>query len=466
MDQKRDTLFISHATPEDSPFTEWLYAQLTLAGYKCWCDIEGLRGGERDFSEEIQKIIRDDAVKFLLVFSDSTFTKDFVKDEFDYAKSIAKDNNLQDFIYPLRISNAPFNARIGLNRYNHFHFYPSWSQGLAKLLKRLHWDGIVAKPTQQSQILTSWVKNTYALDSGIVQETRRYYSNWWAIDQLPATIYVNQYYNERQADAVLKEDTVYPKIRHGNAVVAFEKNIPTICKKEGNVEVTPTQVYSIAVAEILKGYTRTDFPTYADANSFLKRLLKSSLKNALFGTGLSRHKMSGQQDCFFYKGDKERARKVKANYPGRKTRRTLYGRFGKNYWHWGISFKVLLEPQVCFSLKSHLIFTTNGFKKWDSDEEMFKARRKKGRQLYNREWRDFLMAMLHSLRDEDGNILLVFDHDTIVNMLPYTISFEAEFDYTEPTKESRISLLSDDFIEEEEEEFYETENETVADADA
>ena len=90
MTTNRDTIFISHATPAYSPFTEWLYTQLTLAGYKCWCDLEGLYGGERDFSEEIEMVIRDEACEFLLVFSNYTFTKDFVKDEYEYAKSVAK----------------------------------------------------------------------------------------------------------------------------------------------------------------------------------------------------------------------------------------------------------------------------------------------------------------------------------------------------------------------------------------
>lgn len=86
----KDILFLSHANPEDNHFTEWIYAQLTLAGYKCWCDLESLHGGERDFSEVIQKIISEDACKFLLIFSLHTFTKDFVIDEFDFAKSFAK----------------------------------------------------------------------------------------------------------------------------------------------------------------------------------------------------------------------------------------------------------------------------------------------------------------------------------------------------------------------------------------
>jgi hypothetical protein len=453
----RDTIFISHATPEDSPFTEWLYAQLILAGYKCWCDLDGLYGGERDFSEEIEKVIRDKACKFLLVFSNYTFTKDFVKDEYEYAKSVAKQFGLTDFIFPLRIAEVSFNTRIGLNRYNHFHFFPSWPKGLSKLLKRLYRDQIPCLPDKKSQIISSWVKNKFAIESGIYLKERNYYSNWWQIPSLPDKIYVFQYLNESQAQAVIEEDTVYPKIRHGNCVVAFQRNMISICSKHQDMEVLPTHTYLINLNDILNGVIKDEFPTTVDASNFLKRLLKKSLKDMAFRSGLSRHKLSGKQDCFFYKTDQTKARRVKAEYPGRKTTRTLYGRFGTNTWHFGMSFKVLLEPFISFSLKSHLIFSYNGLKKWEDDDVMFKARRRKGRTMFNREWRDFLMVMLSSLKDEEGKIWLVFTDEYLVELLPYTISFEADFDYDEPTKLSRISLLSDDFEDEEVEEFIETE---------
>jgi len=455
--QKKDTIFLSHANPEDNPFTEWLYAQLTLAGYHCWCDFESLLGGERDFSGEIQRILTDDTCKYLLVFSPHTFTKDFVIDEYDFAKSLAKKNKIKDFIYPIRIADVAFETRIGLNRYNHFNFYPSWSEGLTKLLKRLHYDKIPVSTDKCTQILSSWATNKFALNSGIEPVQRKYFSNWWQVCSLPESIYVFQYPNETQAKAIHEEESVYPKIRHGNCVIAFQRNILTICAKQDNLELYPSSVYEIKVSDILTGYVKDDFPTFSDAQSFLKRLLKKSLKDFLFSIGMSRYKMSGKQDCFFYKSNNLRASKVKVSYPGLKTTRTLFGKHLSSVWHYGISFKILLEPFVCFSLKSHLVFSDNGFKPWTDEKVMFTARRKKGRMMFNREWRDFLMAMLSSFKDEDGKIFLVLTDEQLLEMQPFTLSFEADFDYIEPTKESRLRLLSEDFSKEEDEEFIETE---------
>lgn len=42
----RESIFISHATPEDNDFTRWLGSKLELAGYKVWHDLVRLKGGD------------------------------------------------------------------------------------------------------------------------------------------------------------------------------------------------------------------------------------------------------------------------------------------------------------------------------------------------------------------------------------------------------------------------------------
>lgn len=438
-------------------FTEWLYTQLSLAGYKCWCDLEGLYGGERDFSEIIQKEIEINSCKFLLIFSNTTFTKDFVKDEYEFARSTSKKFKLKDFINPIKIDNVSFDVRIGLNRYNHFIFEKSWTDGLHKLLKRFEIDRVLRSKERKTEIITNWAHNKYTLNTGVFNQKRTYYSNWWQINSYPEFIFVFQYYNEKQAQAIIEEDTKYPKIRHGNCVVSFEENILSICTKHEDATVLPVQTFQISVAEILNGYTKKDFPTFADAQNFLKILLKKSLKETLFQNGLSRHKMAGNQDCFYYKLDRTKAVKVKAVYPGGKTTRTLFGKYFEDSWHFGISFKILLEPFLCFSLKSHLIFTSNGFKKWEDENKMISARRKKGRLMFNKEWRDLLMAMIHSLKDNNGRIFLFLTDAFSIEMQTFTISFEADVDYQEPRRNNRLDLFVEDFEDDEEQEFIETE---------
>ena len=58
----RDTIFISHATPEDNEFTIWLASRLELLGFKVWVDKNKLIGGET-FWNDIESAITDKAAK-------------------------------------------------------------------------------------------------------------------------------------------------------------------------------------------------------------------------------------------------------------------------------------------------------------------------------------------------------------------------------------------------------------------
>jgi TIR domain len=62
----RDTLLLSHANPEDDDFTSWLALQLANEGYRVWCDLTKLLGGEVLW-DEIEEVIKTRAVQVLYV---------------------------------------------------------------------------------------------------------------------------------------------------------------------------------------------------------------------------------------------------------------------------------------------------------------------------------------------------------------------------------------------------------------
>ena len=51
----RETVFVTHAAPEDNEFALWLSAKLAIAGYRVWVD-RRLRGGD-DFWDEIDRVL-------------------------------------------------------------------------------------------------------------------------------------------------------------------------------------------------------------------------------------------------------------------------------------------------------------------------------------------------------------------------------------------------------------------------
>jgi hypothetical protein len=73
--QARDTLLLSHANPEDNEFTLWLALQLANEGYRVWCDLTKLLGGEV-FWDDFEEAIKTRAVKVLYVLSRTSNAKD------------------------------------------------------------------------------------------------------------------------------------------------------------------------------------------------------------------------------------------------------------------------------------------------------------------------------------------------------------------------------------------------------
>ena len=137
---ERDTIFISHSTPQDNEFSIWIASRLELLGYKVWVDKNGLLGGER-FWPTIQKAI-DRSIKILFVYSKNILNSDGVlkpgiENELEYGKSIAIQNGLSDFIIPLHIDDSQYHLAIGMPNINHIPFTDNWAVGLKQLLRKL-----------------------------------------------------------------------------------------------------------------------------------------------------------------------------------------------------------------------------------------------------------------------------------------------------------------------------------------
>ena len=64
----RETIFVTHAAPEDNEFALWIAAKLAIAGYRVWVDRRRLRGGD-DFWDEIDHVLHHQSIKQIVVFS-------------------------------------------------------------------------------------------------------------------------------------------------------------------------------------------------------------------------------------------------------------------------------------------------------------------------------------------------------------------------------------------------------------
>src|SRR5260370_21117250 len=104
--QTRDTVFVTHAAPEDNDFALWLSSKLAIAGYRVWVDKQRLRGGD-DFWSEIDRMLRIEAVKQIVVFTKNA-TKPEVKKELAIGAIVAALLNDPKFMITIRSNDVRF----------------------------------------------------------------------------------------------------------------------------------------------------------------------------------------------------------------------------------------------------------------------------------------------------------------------------------------------------------------------
>jgi hypothetical protein len=120
----RDTVFVTHAAPEDNEFALWLSSKLALAGYRVWVDRRRLRGGD-DFWDEIDRVLRNNAVKQIVVFT-QYITKPGVKKELAIDEIMRNRLGDEKFMIPVRADDISFgDAPPELIRRNILNAYPN-----------------------------------------------------------------------------------------------------------------------------------------------------------------------------------------------------------------------------------------------------------------------------------------------------------------------------------------------------
>lgn len=459
MDNIRDTIFISHATPEDNDFIIWLASRLQLLGYKVWIDKDALIAGEK-FWEEIDQVIRNNTIKFLLVYSGNICVsnspgklKDGIYKEYSLAESIGKQNNIEDFILLLNIDNAPFNLFIGADRFNHVGFWDNWATGLSQLNKKLIKDKCPCSLESSKTDFTNWFQGEYITPNPIVKKKELYYSNIWPIPRLPDCFFIHEFHNEKQAEHIFENFKEFPIGKIANNLSTFEGDLLYLKLETLGIDITPVKVHRVNINEMLLGFDREIFPTCRDAQNHFKSFMKRVFHQMMKNRGMSWYEMANKRQAYYFTRGNLPEKKVRFEYPYRKADKSklknLIGvHLGTNCWHYAISAKVILSPIVGFSLKSHLTFSESGYGVWkNTDGEVLKNkihshRRKKGKTMFNEEWRDMLLAFLYALKDEDGSVKIKVSATDELNFKAIPEVYWSDFGYFDPKDKTRHGLLS------------------------
>lgn len=450
----RDTIFISHATPEDNEFTIWLASRLELLGYKVWIDKTELLGGEI-FWADIEDAIKNKAIKFLLVYSgnildknDSSKVKGGIQKEIDLAREVIKQNpDLKDFLTLLHIDQAPYNLFTGSQDLNQIPFNSNWAEGLEVLLKKFQKDSVPKSNTELQTSFSEWYLEHYLIKNPIIEKKELYYTNWWSVEHIPEQFYIFRFTNAEQAKAIHAANKDVLAVINANCITSFEKNINfEILHDNEAIKLEPSEIHEIKISELLLGNEREAFPTKRDSENYFKKLFKRAIHILFRNNKLNWYELANKNLAYYHTVESLPTSKVNFSYPYRPATakpklKNLYGKHFDNKWHFAVSVKPILTPYLGFNVKSHIVFTTDGFKTLEDKDLIHSLRRKKGKRMFNEEWRDLLLAFINSFKNRENQIPIKVSGNDKIIMKNNVELFWSDYGYYDPKDLERQSIF-------------------------
>ena len=427
----RDAVFLSHANPEDNDFTLWLALQLAQHGYRVWSDLTDLLGGE-DFWRDAEKAIRERAAKVVFVLSRTSNTKVGPLRELQVATNVARAEELQDFVIPALIDDLPHHEiNIQLAR---IAAIPCrcWEPGLKALLGKLEKDHVPRDPVFSPTSVASWWRSNHSSKQGLLNNPEEYLSNWFPIQGIPSEMYLHVLKQSGMGLFAVPDDLPYPAFAHGRLLVSFAPARdfagflgPALSIEESHSVPTEGPIDNVPVLSSLNIQKRRDFAV---------QLLRLAWDNMLDRRRLPSYQLADKMIChYFVKGTVQRDSISFAGVVGKPSRRQVVGRTKSHYWHFGVTAKPILHPSPIYVVKSHVLFSNDGIRIWESKHRLHTSRRSLCRNWWNSEWRDRLLATMAWLSDATGiDIPLGQELRLLVPSDPF--KFESPVSYCDPTK--------------------------------
>lgn len=435
MDKLKDIIFISHATPDDNEFTKWLALQLIGLGYKVWCDVFKLKGGE-DFWTEIESTIRDNSVKFLYVLSKNSNNREGTLKELTVAQKVKKHLQPQDpyFIIPLHIDKdlSYDEINIDLVRLNSVNFKKSWHKGLLQLIERLQEDQVPTSEDANPDIVNLLWKTVLLKGRNEVEKLELYSSNWFPLRSLPQTLYFHKLAPFLPHNFPMWECR-YPARKYKEYFATFAGHYDFMEELPKTERYDPKNSIKVSVEEIIRGEYDTQFVSSHDAKNILTYLINLSFRHFFKLAGLRSYKMASKNIAFWFPKDALEKDKINGVLMVGKMK---YGKDNHINWHFAISGNVRGNDELYYVIKSHIIFTWDGKAIIPKDSVQHSGRRKQGKNWWNKHWREKLLNFILFFSDEEGNISIAVGEQESITFCALPIVFESPVTYNDPSDEN------------------------------
>ncbi len=434
----RKRIFISHASPDDNDFTKWLALKLVGLGYDVWCDILKLEKAV-DFWSSIEKEIRENTCKFLLVSSLNSNQREGVLKEIAVAAKVKKLLIDEKFILPLAIDEklSYDDINIEIVRLNAIDFKSSWAIGLQDLIKFLEDEKV---PKNEADLTKSNLlyQQIFLHDKGVLNKKEVYDSNWFPISEFPAELRFHDYDSSLPKNFDVRK-LKYPALRFKQYVCTFAWEFDFMDDLPKTETYNNSKTVRFPVSEILSAEIDSNIIGGFEAQRLIVQLLNMAFERKMQDERFRKYEMSNKNGYWVEidKLEKDKYEKVQ-----------LVGTQKDKKWHYGISGAGKLYPLPVLMISSHIYFTSDGKKIIDSTSIQHSARRKQSKNWWNNVWRQKLLGFFKYVANGEDNLTLEVGSEENILISTTPIQFNSEVSYNIPNnnnleEEAEISEIND-----------------------
>lgn len=403
----RETIFISHAKPEDNDFVLWLGSRLIGEGYRPWAELTDLEGGS-PFWANIESILHEEAVRFVSVVSRHSVATDRrgFRSELSIADGVGRQLGDDKFIIPVRLDDTP-DARLPaqLNQLHALDFSRSWGEGYLELLATLERSKVTRGAG--STTFEQWRADHTAASSIVATAPETAVTNLLAVTKLPERVSLYSYEGSRETLPKVIKGTGVPHAHFHRLFVALADK-DYIQELMGESHLLKTEgVFGFAdfMQGPKDGETR---PLRSDAKNKLTALLREHVERHLSARGLVSYDAAGQQAFYFPKGLIENDKVHYRTAWDTPTRKNVVGRSEKLavYWHLAMKVNVSLGEQPMVRFKPYLCWSEDGQKAITDTKRTSSLRKRFCRNWWNPQWRTLQEAFVAFLAGGDEEIVI------------------------------------------------------------
>jgi hypothetical protein len=426
---RRDTIFITHAAPQDNNFALWLSSKLAIAGYRVWIDRRRLRGGDDSWTE-IDRVLRQEAIKQIVVFTRNV-EKPGVKKELAIGEVMKVKLNDPQFIIGIRNDDIAFaDAPPELLRGHILDAHPNWHDCLSDLLKTLDELKVPCNSDPDTQILRTLVEAREDGRRFVVRSPEMLLTNWFPIKP-PEHIRYYRFDGLQQQMKTWRCDCRIPAVEMGRLSGTFA-DTASFLRASSFVQTMPMQ-YEVTFQDFVGGLNLGPYLDRHVASSDVVNLLRQHFNALAASRGLLAAEFANGEIGWFFPDGLVSMNKVTCETPdGRRIRRAVSGKFKALRWHLCLVAKPRIWPSLVYRIHANVVLTVDG-KTLIAGEKTHKRRRRLTRSWWNDVWRDRLLAAMSYLGSyRDLIIMRAGQAQFAVSTWPLVVDVPFSYEATDP----------------------------------